>query len=131
MRWKQKIGALSFSGLDYLSSFREKYLWRKKCFNFTNTGGWFHQTLCAKQKDASAQRLEKYLPLNFTKNWNSKFQAKIGALFAKFIRRAPKNASHYVRAKKSGAHGRKFWWNRPRKNKRKTVFLNRCAVDFY
>ena len=32
--------------------------------------------------------LAKNLPLNFTNNWSSKFQAKVGAIFAKFVRRS-------------------------------------------
>ena len=60
------------------------------------TWGRFHQTLCAKRKDAGVRRLAKNSPFNFTNNWNSKslrqlpnISIKMWAPFAIFVRRSP------------------------------------------
>ena len=85
------------------------------------TRGWFHQTLCAKRKDASAQCPAKNLPINFINI--SKCQI-CRLKFAKFVRRLP-NAIRHKRRRILWANflpkavrrqifaSWKCWWNRP------------------
>ena len=86
-----------------------------------DTRGRFHQTLCAKRKDAGAQRPAKNLPINFI----NIIKCQICRLkFAKFVRRSP-NAIRHKRRQILWANflpkavrrrifaWRKCWWNRP------------------